>query len=380
MSHLQETRKPPFFGRPWDPLRSSRPLRAPPYRAPARSSLKMTSTIDARMRRRTLSTRFPAVKSHATDHLSALPHPSRDLERDEIEQDERDTQPEERPTLAYLRSDQAEPGEDRGRECDDQTRDLLCRATRAHPGGHDHRDAARCHEIEERQHENGVEQLRREHPRDALVSVAVSGEGVTGSERDGAGGHDREDHPDELAEDDVEVTDRRREEWHERAVLLLRGEGRRDERDSGERREEHALQRQPDEGRIAARARRDPAIRQHEEDRDDDEDRHPQKRRPIQEHLPADLAPRDQPPLHRRASARIARYASSSERSSAESVTTRTPASRSARRAVGLVVAGSSVAKRSTPSPFCAAAASALIPARTSASRAAAMSPANATA
>ena len=233
-----------------------------------------------------------------------MPDAPCDLERDQVEEDEPNAEREERPPLADLRRDQPEPGEDRRRERDDQTRDLLCRAARAHPCGHDHRDAARRDQIQEREHQDRIEKLRGEHACHALVSVAISGEAVAGGERDGAGGHHRQDHPDELAEDDVEVADGRREERHERAVLLFRGESRRDQRDSGERGEEHALQGQADECHIPARAGRDPAIRQHEED---DKDRGPQQRSPIQEHFPTDLAPRDQPPLHRRASARIAR-------------------------------------------------------------------------
>src|SRR6267142_1027570 len=283
------------------------------------------------------------------------------------------------PALAELRRDESEAGEDRRGERDHEAGDLLRGAARFHPRGDDHRDAPRRHQIQQRQDDDRVEQWQRQSVRDALRAVAIRGQPVPGRERDDAGDHHRHDHPDELSEDDVEVSDRRSEEGDESPVLLLGREGRRDERDAGERGEEHALERESYEREVALRSGRDAAIREDEEERDHDEDARPKERGAIEEDLPTDLAPRDEPPLHRRASARMLRYASSSERSSAESVTTRRPASSSARSAAGFTEPGSSAAKRSANRPSRALASSARIPARASASRAMAGSPANAT-
>src|SRR5438552_1957191 len=101
--------------------------------------------------------------------------------------------------------------------------------------------------------------------------------GIRGCQRDRARQHDRQDHAHKRAEHDVEVPDRRGEERHEGAVLLLRREGRGDEGHARERGEEHALRRERHERKVAARPERDAAVREDEEHRDDDEDGHPQE-------------------------------------------------------------------------------------------------------
>src|SRR4029077_251579 len=289
----------------------------------------------------------------------ALPHASRKLEREHVQDDEADAESEERPPLAELRRDETEAGEDRRGKRDDKSGELLRGAAGFHARRDDHRDAAGRDEVEERQDDQRIQQLEREDVRDARGTVAVGGERISRGERHDARDHHRHDHPHELAQHDVEVTDRRRGEGDERPVLLLGCERRGDHRHAGEGGEEHAWQRETDEGHVACRARRDPAVREDEEERDHDEDPGTEERGAVEEDLPADLAPRDEPPLHRRASARMLRYASSSERSSADNVMTRTPVSRSARSAAGLTEAGSSAAKRSAKSPSRALASSA---------------------
>src|SRR5439155_23355572 len=307
-------------------------------------------------------------RSYATDHFFALPHAAGKLEREDVDEDEADAEREEGPALAELRCHETEAGEDGGGERDDEPGDVLSGATRFHARGDDHRHAPGCDEIEERQHEERVQQRRRQHALHTRRAVPVGGQRVGRGKRDDAGDHHRHDHPHELPEDYVEVAYRSREEGDQRAVLFLGGEGRGDERDAGERWKEDALQSEADERHIAGRSGRDAAIREDEEERDHDEDPRPKQRGAVEEHLPADLAPGDQPPLHRRASARMLRYASSSERSSADSVMTRTPASSSARSAAGFTAAGSSAANRSAVRPSRALALSASIPARWSAS------------
>src|SRR5256886_2295758 len=250
-------------------------------------------------------------RSDAADHFAALPHPSRELERADVEEQGAHAPRHECPPIRELGGDDAETAEDRRGYRDDQPGEVLRRATGPHARRDDHGDAPGRDEVEERQHEQRVDELRRERVRDALRAVPVAREGVRGGEGDGARGQYRYDHADELAEHDVEVADRRREQRHERPVLLLRGERGGDERHTGEGREEDALQRECDDRGYPCLSAREAAVPEHEKDRDDHEDRGPQERRPIEEDLPADLSPRDEPPFHWRGSPGAAGGASS---------------------------------------------------------------------
>ena len=72
------------------------------------------------------------------------------LQRQDVYKDKSDAQGEKRPAFAELRRDESEPGEHRGGERDHKPRDLLSGAAGFHACGHDHRDAARRDQIQER--------------------------------------------------------------------------------------------------------------------------------------------------------------------------------------------------------------------------------------
>src|SRR2546427_222128 len=122
-------------------------------------------------------------------------------------------------------SSRQEAAEDEHRERDHEPGDLLRRPARADPRGDDHRDAAGRDEVEEGKDEDRIQDLGPKRARDARRPVPERRERIRGCQRDRARQHDRHDHAHKLAEHDVEVPDRRGEERHEGAVLLLRREG-----------------------------------------------------------------------------------------------------------------------------------------------------------
>src|SRR6185503_17407528 len=80
--------------------------------------------------------------SHAADDLFAIPHATRDIQSDNVQEDECDSEREQRPPLADLRREESHAREHHGGEGDDEPGDLLRGAARLHARGHDHRDAA----------------------------------------------------------------------------------------------------------------------------------------------------------------------------------------------------------------------------------------------
>src|SRR5438093_1279948 len=246
----------------------------------------MTKNTPRAMRTRTVS--------QTTDDLAALPYPPRDLERDDVGHDERDTEPDERPAVRDARGGDAEDGEDRRGQPDHETGDLLAGARGADDRGDDEHPAARGDQIEERDDEQREEDLRWECLAHARRAEERRAQHVIDREAAGADDHDRPDHAEQLADDDVQVADRRREQRYERAVLLLLRERRGDERDPGEGRDERALQREDEDRDVVRPARARSASADHEQDRQQREEAGADDRAAVAEDLPADLTPGDE--------------------------------------------------------------------------------------
>ena len=105
----------------------------------------MTIKTKRAMRRRTLS--------QTTNDFAPLPYPPRDLERDDVGHDERDTEADERPAVRDARGGDAEDGEERRGQPDRQTGDLLAGARGTDDRGDDEHPAARGDQLEERDDE-----------------------------------------------------------------------------------------------------------------------------------------------------------------------------------------------------------------------------------
>src|SRR5712692_6494399 len=101
----------------------------------------MTKKTPRAMRTRTLS--------QTPNDLAPLPHPPRDLERDDVGHDERETEAEEGPAVRDARGGDAEDGEDRSGYSDHETGDLLPGARGPADRADDEHPAARGDQIQE---------------------------------------------------------------------------------------------------------------------------------------------------------------------------------------------------------------------------------------
>src|SRR5439155_2782641 len=99
-------------------------------------------------------------RSHASDHFFALPHAPREFEREHVQHDEPHAERKEWPALAKLRRDEPQAGEHHRGEGDHESRALLRGATRLYTRSYDNRDAPRRDQVQERQHEERVEEFR----------------------------------------------------------------------------------------------------------------------------------------------------------------------------------------------------------------------------
>src|SRR5258706_5259660 len=198
------------------------------------------------------------------EDLFAAPYAARDLQREDVGDDEGCPEGHEGPTAGNLRSGETEPGEDDHREPDEQAGDLLPGAARLHQRRDDEDPTPRGQRIEKRHDDEREEDREGERQRDAARPVLRGGESEVEAHAGDTDGEDRDDHPEQLSDDDVDVAYRGREERDGRAVLLLLREGGRDQRDARQRREERALQREREEGEVV---RPRAAVREHERDR-----------------------------------------------------------------------------------------------------------------
>ena len=226
-----------------------------------------------------------------------------ELQGDDIEQRDDRGQGKQAPAVPETGEERARDGEPEQRHGDDEPGELLRRTRRTHPRGGDEHPGARRKDVEERDDDDRVEDLDGERALDLRDTPRPHAGEVRDREARDAHERDRHEHPDELPGDDVQIMDRRRQKQHERAVLLLERERRRDERDAADRRKQGALRSEDEDRSVEAGTGRVASARDDEEQRHEAEDALAEQRSPVAKDLPADLAPGDGPGLsHARAS------------------------------------------------------------------------------